>query len=80
MSRLAVVCWGQAEMHFLARKGYPMYLEDETIWLQHRLQRMRTLLRFAKDPNIVAGLKELVADGEQRLDTLLENRATKLQR
>jgi hypothetical protein len=35
--------------------------------------RMRTILRFAKDPRTEAGLRELIADAEARL-TVLEAR------
>ncbi len=53
-----------------------MELEDEAIWLRHRLVRMRTLLRFALDPQVEAGLRELIADGEERLEAVLKHRAT----
>jgi hypothetical protein len=52
-----------------------MELEDEAIWLRHRLVRMRTLLRFALDPQVDAGLRELIADGEERLEAVLKHRA-----
>ena len=52
-----------------------MELEDEAIWLRHRLVRMRTLLRFAFDPQVEAGLRELIADGEERLEAVLNHRA-----
>lgn len=51
-----------------------MELEDEAIWLRHRLVRMRTLLRFALDPQVEAGLRELIADGEERLEAVLQQR------
>jgi hypothetical protein len=44
--------------------------EDEVSWLLHRIVRMRTILRFAKDPRIEAGLRELSADAEARLTAL----------
>jgi hypothetical protein len=34
-------------------------LEDEETWLRRRVVRLRTMLRFAKDPRTEAGLKEL---------------------
>ena len=52
-----------------------MELEDEATWLRHRLVRMRTLLRFALDPQVDAGLRELIADGEERLEAVLKHRA-----
>ncbi|HEV2552108.1 MAG TPA: hypothetical protein VGU20_32670 [Stellaceae bacterium] len=51
-----------------------MELENEAIWLRHRLVRMRTLLRFALDPQVEAGLRELIADGEERLEAVLQHR------
>ena len=48
----------------------PTEPEDELTWLRHRVVRMRTLLRFAKDPRIEHGLRELVAEAEARLDAL----------
>jgi len=47
-------------------------MEDEAVWLRHQLQRMRTLMRFAEQPAVLAGLKELIAEGEKRLDAVLE--------
>jgi hypothetical protein len=48
----------------------PTEPEDEVTWLRHRVVRMRTILRFAKDPRIDAGLRELIAEAEARLDAL----------
>jgi hypothetical protein len=48
----------------------PDKLEDEASWLRHRIVRMRTVLRFAKDPRAEAGLRELIADAEARLAAL----------
>jgi hypothetical protein len=56
-----------------------MELEDEAVWLRHRLVRMRTLLRFALDPHVEAGLRELIADGEERLEAVLKHCATMAQ-
>ena len=47
-----------------------MDLEDEETWLRTRVIRLRTMLRFAKDPRTEAGLKEFIADAEERLDAL----------
>jgi len=49
-------------------------LEDEETWLRHRVIRLRTMLRFAKDPRTEAGLKEFIADAEERLDALERSR------
>jgi hypothetical protein len=48
----------------------PTELEDELTWLRHRIVRMRTVLRFAKDPRAEAGMRELIADAEARLAAL----------
>jgi hypothetical protein len=45
-------------------------LEDEETWLRHRIVRMRTVLRFAKDPRAEAGMRELIGDAEVRLAAL----------
>ena len=51
-----------------------MELEDEETWLRRRVIRLRTMLRFAKDPRTEAGLKEFIADAEERLDALERDR------
>jgi hypothetical protein len=45
-------------------------LEDEETWLRRHVVRLRTMLRFAKDPRTEVGLKEFIADAEERLDAL----------
>ena len=45
-------------------------LEPEENWLRHRLRRLRTILRYAKEPRVESGLRELLADAEERLDLL----------
>ena len=47
-----------------------MALEDEETWLRRHVVRLRTMLRFAKDPRTEAGLKEFIADAEERPDAL----------
>jgi hypothetical protein len=44
--------------------------EEEEIWLRHRLRRMRALLRYAKETKVEIGLRELIADAEERLEIL----------
>jgi hypothetical protein len=39
-------------------------------WLRHSVVRMRTILRFAKDPRTETGIRELIADAETRLSAL----------
>jgi hypothetical protein len=48
----------------------PTEIEDELTWLRHRIVRMRTILRFAKDPRIETGLRDLIGEAEARLDAL----------
>jgi hypothetical protein len=43
-------------------------LEPEANWLRHRLRRLRTILRYANEPRVESGLRELIADAEERLD------------
>jgi hypothetical protein len=50
-------------------------MEDEVTWLRHRIVRMRTILRFAKDPRTETGLRELIAEAEARLAALEARRA-----
>lgn len=45
-------------------------LEPEEIWLRKRIIRLRTVLRYAKDPRTEAGLKEFIGDAEHRLEML----------
>ena len=51
-----------------------MEWEDEETWLRHRVMRMRTILRFANSARVEAGLRELIAEAEQRLVLLQERR------
>jgi hypothetical protein len=50
--------------------GPPMDWEDEETWLRRRVIRLRTIWRFAKDPRIEAGLREFIAEAEDRLEML----------
>ena len=49
-------------------------LEDEVIWLRHRIHRMRMALRYAIRPEVESILRELIADGEARLLALEQAR------
>ncbi len=51
-------------------------LEEEEIWLRHRVGRLRAALRIAKEPRVEAILRELIIDAEKRLD-LIEQANTK---
>jgi len=42
---------------------------DDT-WLLHRVMRLRTILRYVKDPKVETGLRELIAEAEKRLEQL----------
>jgi hypothetical protein len=48
-------------------------LEDEKAWLRARIIRLRRLLRYVKDTQVEAGLKEFIGDAEARLDMLERN-------
>ena len=54
-----------------------MDFEDESTWLRHRVLRLWTILRFVKDARAESGLRELIAEAEQRLEQLEVRRATK---
>ena len=47
-----------------------MDFEDESTWLLHRVLWVRTILRYVKDGGAESGLRELIADAEQRLEQL----------
>jgi hypothetical protein len=47
-----------------------MDIEPEYTWLLHRVMRLRTILRYVRDPKAEAGLRELIADAEKRLEQL----------
>src|ERR1700754_3401137 len=55
--------------HTASARGI-MELEAEESWLRKRIMRLRTLLRYANDPRIEAGLREVIADAEHRLEIL----------
>jgi len=54
-----------------------MDIEPEYTWLLHRVMRMRTILRYVKDPKVEAGLGELIAEAEKRLEQLEARQRTK---
>jgi hypothetical protein len=45
-------------------------LENEESFLRYRIKRLRTILRFARDSRVIAGLKEIIAESEGRLAVL----------
>jgi hypothetical protein len=51
--------------------------EEEEIWLRHRVGRLRTALRIAKEPRVEAILRELIIDAEKRLELIEEANAKK---
>jgi hypothetical protein len=55
-----------------------MDIEPEYTWLLHRVMRLRTIMRFVKDPQVKAGLRELIGEAEQRLEQLEEKQKRKL--
>jgi hypothetical protein len=50
-----------------------MEWEEEESWLRHRVVRLRTILSFAKDARVATGLREFIAEAEDRLE-ILESR------
>jgi hypothetical protein len=52
------------------RRAVIMDVESEKVWLRHRVQRLRTILRFVTDVRAEAPLRELIAEAELRLDAL----------
>jgi hypothetical protein len=58
--------------------GPPMEWEDEETWLRRSLIRLRTIWRFAKDPRIEVGLREFIAEAEDRLEMLESRHKQKL--
>jgi hypothetical protein len=45
-------------------------LGKEEDFLRYRIKRLRTILRFARDPLVIAGLKDAIAESEGRLAAL----------
>ena len=45
-------------------------MEDEETWCSDVTSCSCAMLRFAKDPRTEAGLKEFIADAEERLEVL----------
>ena len=54
-----------------------MDLEDEDVWLRHRVRRLRTILRYVRDSRAEVALQELIGEAEERLDELVKRRETK---
>jgi hypothetical protein len=48
----------------------PTEIEDEQTWIRHRVVRLRTILRFVKDPRAETALRDLIAEAEARLEAL----------
>jgi hypothetical protein len=59
-----------ADHPHLPRTDLNVGLESEGSFLRYRIKRLRTILRFARDPRTIAGLKEVIADSESRLALL----------
>jgi hypothetical protein len=58
----------------LLRARVQVGLENEEAWLRARIIRLRRLLRYVKDAQVEAGLKEFIGDAEARLDKLERKR------
>jgi hypothetical protein len=48
----------------------PTEIENEETWVRHRVVRLRTILRFVKDPRAETALRDLIAEAEARLEAL----------
>ena len=53
-------------------------LQDEESWLRGCIIRLRTVLRFTKDERVDAGLKDIIANAERRLEQLSGSKLTPL--
>jgi hypothetical protein len=42
----------------------------EEDFLRYRIKRLRTILRYARDPRAITGLREAIAESERRLTAL----------
>ena len=51
-----------------------MDLEDEEAWLRHRVLRLRTILRMARQPDVETALRVLIGEAEARLEELADRR------
>jgi len=47
---------------------------DEPGWLQHRIDRLRTVARLTTDPRAVEALEELIDEARCRLDEITARR------
>ena len=55
--------------------GYVVELEEEEVWLRHRVGRLRAALRIAKESRVEAILRELIIDAEKRLELIARAKA-----
>jgi hypothetical protein len=53
----------------------PAQFEDEETWLRHRVIRLRTILRLARDSRVEDELRLLISEAEARLEVLASRRA-----
>ena len=44
----------------------------EEDFLRYRIKRLRTIMRYARDARAIAGLREVIAESENRLTALEE--------
>ena len=54
-----------------------MDIEPEYTWLLHRVMRLRRVRRYVKEQKAESGLRELIAEAEQRLEQLEARQRTK---
>jgi hypothetical protein len=48
----------------------------EPEWLRHRIERFQTILRFVSDERAVAELERMLAEAQERLARLMEDRGS----
>jgi hypothetical protein len=65
------VNWQNRQDNSEAIRTHPINdLGCEEDFLRYRIKRLRTILRYARDPRAIAGLKEVIAESESRLTAL----------
>ena len=63
--------WQNRQDNSEATRTHPISdLGCEGDFLRYRIKRLRMILRYARDPRAIAGLKEVIAESESRLTAL----------
>ena len=65
------VNWQNRQDNSEAIRTHPINdLGCEEDFLRYRIKRLRMILRYARDPRAIAGLREVIAESESRLTAL----------